>query len=201
MNYEPDAPSTDYLLEIDNATNAKNHYQDCVDAIKNGYDNMPHEQVVQRAQDSAVEIFNICHVLTNELSNEDRLAIAKYFGMTKELSPKTSAKSILEVIVLLTDMAKKLAEMVTHDRNVMQNLAADEPEIYANVLARRRFELRKHVILGQYSANYLTNFLATDNEDYFEYFKWHKFVESDEILHTLRRRGHMFKDFDLHPLD
>jgi hypothetical protein len=171
--------------------------EDTLNAVTGWLSLLSPKELLKEAEKSRLMSYKVACKLS-DFSTQNNLDIARYLGVISEVNRIEPEHDILKLVSLLTQYAQKFTELIETDTFVMQGLAADDPETYAKVLSYRRFILRKHFSLGQYSANYLTAYLKPDNYDiYGDHFKWHQAIESDELIKVLQVRGPRLSSYDL----
>ena len=171
--------------------------EDTLNAVTGWLSLLAPKELLKEAEKSHLMSYKVACKLS-DFSTQNNLDIAKYLGVISEVNRTEPEHDILKLVSLLTQYAQKFTELIETDTFVMQGLAVDDPETYAKVLSYRRFILRKHFSLGQYSANYLTAYLKPDNYDiYGDHRKWHQAIESDELVKAFQVRGPRLPCYDL----
>lgn len=171
--------------------------EDALNAVTGWLSLLSPKELLKEAEKSHLMSYKVACKLS-DFSSQNNLDIARYLGVISEVNRPEPEHDILKLVSLLTQYAQKFTELIETDTFVMQGLATDDPETYAKVLSYRRFILRKHFSLGQYSANFLTAFLKPDNYDiHGDHRKWHNVIESDVLIDAIQVRGPRLSRYDL----
>lgn len=126
-------------------------------------ESMNREKLIEYTK-SFFELKHRAEDLSKVLNSDDKLQIESYLKLNTLKNAAQRHESFLGNIDYLTLLLKHFSELLRVEKDVMSELAQDDPGVYAKVLSYRRKLLGQKKQFGCYTSNLLSEYLSGERK-------------------------------------